>query len=215
LRTPPLPSAEIDKNGRVWVFWHDCRFRMACTANDIVYVKIRTDGTFSAVKRVPLDPRASGVDHFIPGIAVDRETGGASTHLALTYYYYSVSFCGSSCELHIGFVSSSDSGATWTVPIDLAEPMSPEWLPITSAGRMFGDYISTSYVGGIARPGIIVANEPVGSVCDTSHLCDEAAYTTASGLLSGTGPTIATGDEQPVPGAASDHPAPAGPVTAN
>jgi hypothetical protein len=208
LRTPPLPSGEVDENGRVWVFWHDCRFRTACTANDIVYVTIRPDGTLGRVRRVPLDARTSGIDHFIPGITVDRNTGGASTHLALTYYYLPVSACGSSCELHVGFASSNDSGATWSRPVDLAGPMSPSWLALTSAGRMFGDYISTSFLGGSAWPGIIVANAPEGGALD------EAAYTSASGLRDA-GDTVAATDDEPVPGAASDHPPPSAPATAN
>ena len=37
-----------------------------------------TDGvTWSAVTRVPIDATTSGVDHFIPGIAVDRATSGS------------------------------------------------------------------------------------------------------------------------------------------
>src|SRR6058998_3708606 len=35
LRTSPLPSAEVDGDGRVYVAWQDCRFRSSCTANDI------------------------------------------------------------------------------------------------------------------------------------------------------------------------------------
>ncbi|HKP18690.1 MAG TPA: sialidase family protein [Gaiellaceae bacterium] len=208
LRTEPLPSAEIDKQGRVFVAWQDCRFRSGCDANDIVFAKINPSGGVSAVKRIPIDSTSSGIDHFTPGLAVDRTTKGTQTHLALTYYYYPVSDCGSSCELRIGFVSSRDAGKTWTAPVDIAGPMHPTWLADTSQGRMYGDYISTSYVGGTARPGIIVANAPTGGVFD------EAAYTTASGLFRAT-PAVASVDESPVPDAASDHPAPAGPVTAN
>ncbi len=36
LRTSPLPSAEIDGAGRVYVAWEDCRFEPGCAANDIV-----------------------------------------------------------------------------------------------------------------------------------------------------------------------------------
>src|SRR5207237_10129327 len=36
LRADPLPSAEIDGAGRVYVAWHDCRFRPGCATNDIV-----------------------------------------------------------------------------------------------------------------------------------------------------------------------------------
>ncbi len=36
LREGPLPSAEIDGAGTVYVAWSDCRFRHSCKANDIV-----------------------------------------------------------------------------------------------------------------------------------------------------------------------------------
>src|ERR671933_710185 len=38
LRTGPLPTAEIDGAGRIFVAWQDCRFRSGCSQNDIVYV---------------------------------------------------------------------------------------------------------------------------------------------------------------------------------
>jgi hypothetical protein len=37
LRSGPLPSAEIDAAGKVYVAWQDCRFRKGCKSNDIVY----------------------------------------------------------------------------------------------------------------------------------------------------------------------------------
>ena len=78
--------------------------------------------------------------------------------------------------------------------------MGPSWLANTNQGRMFGDYISTSFVNGRAFPAIIVANTPSGDIFD------EAAYTTAAGLFQeGAGILSSTGD-QPVPNAASDHP---------
>src|SRR5258706_13779384 len=39
LREGPLPSAEIDGAGTVYVAWADCRFRRSCKSNDIVFVK--------------------------------------------------------------------------------------------------------------------------------------------------------------------------------
>ena len=93
LRTSALPSAEVDGEGRVYVAWQDCRFRSGCPANDIVYSTSTDGNTWSAVTRVPIDPTTSGIDHFIPGIAVDRATSGNSAHLALGYYYYPVSAC--------------------------------------------------------------------------------------------------------------------------
>ena len=200
IRAEPLPSAEIDKRGRVFVAWNDCRFRSGCSANDIVYAIIKPNGSVSNVKRVPIDAVGSGRDHFAPGIAVDVATAGTSTHIGLTYYYYPVSNCGSTCKLHIGFVSSTDGGSTWSSPTELAGPMTPTWLANTNQGRMFGDYISTSFVNGKAFPAIIVANAPSGSVFD------EAAYTVVGGLAQTAPGTASAANDQPVPNAASDHP---------
>jgi hypothetical protein len=35
LRTSPLPTAEIDGGGTVYVAWEDCRFRKRCSSNDM------------------------------------------------------------------------------------------------------------------------------------------------------------------------------------
>jgi len=195
LRAGPLPSAEIDKTNKVYVVWQDCRFRTGCSGNDIVMATIKRG--VSAVKRIPIDPVNSGMDHFLPGIAVDRTTGLASAHLGVTYYYYPVSNCGTSCQLHVGFISSADSGATWSAPVELAGPFSPTWLANTNQGRMVGDYISGSYSAGKVHSVFAVATAPVGSVFD------EAMYTSMAGLL-GTGVIPAGGDA--VVTTKSDHP---------
>ena len=201
IRAEPLPSAEIDKRGRIFVAWNDCRFRSGCSANDIVYVIIKPNNSVSAVKRVPIDGTGSGQDHFAPGIAIDRTTGGTNTHIGVAYYYFPVSNCGSSCQLDIGYISSTDSGSTWSAPTQLAGPMMPTWLANTNQGRMFGDYISTSFSNGKAFPALIVANAPSGSVFD------EAAYTVVGGLQQTAPGTASAANDQPIPGAKSDHPA--------
>src|SRR4029079_6019924 len=78
LREGPLPSAEIDGAGTVYVAWTDCRFIRACQANDIVYSKSTnaTGTAWTAVTRIPLDGTNSGIDHFIPGLAVNKATSG-------------------------------------------------------------------------------------------------------------------------------------------
>ncbi|MEA2409685.1 MAG: hypothetical protein QOC77_246, partial [Thermoleophilaceae bacterium] len=53
LRTSPLPTAEIDGAGNVYVAWEDCRFRKNCTSNDIVFSTSVDGVNWSAVKRVP------------------------------------------------------------------------------------------------------------------------------------------------------------------
>ena len=83
LRTSALPSAEVAGDGKVYVAWQDCSFRSGCTSNDIVYSTSLDGVAWTAKTRVPIDPTNSGVDHFIPGFAVDRSTSGSSTRLAL------------------------------------------------------------------------------------------------------------------------------------
>jgi hypothetical protein len=145
LRTSPLPSAEVDDAGRVHVAWEDCRFEPKCTANDIVLSSSTDGANWSPVSRVPIDDVGSGVDHFIPGLAVDPATSGSGAHLALTYYYYPDGACTTACRLNVGFVSSPDGGANWSAPTQLAGPMSLSDIAATSQGPMVGDYISTSF----------------------------------------------------------------------
>lgn len=167
LRTEPLPSAEVDGAGKVYVVWHDCRFRSGCSSNDIVMSTSTNGTTWTSPVRIPIDGVTSGVDHFIPGIAVDRKTSGNTTRLALTYYFYPSASCSqSTCQLSVGFVSSIDGGATWSAPQTLAGPMKLTDLASTSQGVMVGDYISTSFAGTKAVPIFAVAKPKSGSVFD-------------------------------------------------
>ena len=117
LRSGPLPSAEIDSAGRVYVVWQDCRFRKGCKTNDLV-MTTSTDGVaWTPVARIPIDSANSTVDHFIPGIGVDPSTGGATAKLGLTYYFYRNARCGtkrSPCHLEVGYVQSNDGGTNWS-----------------------------------------------------------------------------------------------------
>jgi BNR repeat-like domain len=151
LRTSPLPSAEINADGSVYVAWQDSRFEDG-TANDIVYSTTADNVTWSPVTRIPADPVGSGTDHFIPGLAVDPTTSGAHTLLALTYYFDTNPSCsGSTCEIQAAFTSSLDNGATWSTPVTLGAPMQLGWLAPTNQGVMVGDYISTSFLAGEQR----------------------------------------------------------------
>ena len=147
LRTSPLPTAETDGAGRVYVAWEDCRFRAHCSADDIVFSTSADGVNWTAVARVPIDPVTSGVDHFIPGLAVDPATSGATAHLGLTYYFYPSAACSSACQLEVGFISSPDGGAHWGPATQLAGPMALSQIAQTSQGPMVGDYISTSFSG--------------------------------------------------------------------
>ena len=178
----PLPSAEMDSSGKVYVVWQDCHFEPTCNASDLV-LSTSTDGkSWSKLTRIPLDPRGSGVDHFIPGLAVDNLTSDGSARLVVTFYFYPDANCTTAtCQLNVGFSTSADGGATWTSNTQLAGPMSLTWLPNTTQGFMVGDYISTSFVGGgtPAFPAFAVANAPSGSTFD------EAIFTVKGGLSVG------------------------------
>ncbi|HEX6123454.1 MAG TPA: sialidase family protein [Ktedonobacterales bacterium] len=192
LRSGPLPTAEIDGAGTVYVAWADCRFRTSCRSNDIVisHSTNSTGTTWSSVSRVPIDATNSGVDHFIPGLAVNKGTSGGTAQLGLTYYYYPVSACGSSCTLDVGFISSTNGGSTWSAATQLAGPFNVTWVANTSQGRMVGDYISTSYGSdNLAHSVFMTASTPTsGTSCGSvSNNCNEPAVSPATGLaLAGT-----------------------------
>ena len=159
LRSDPLPTAEVDSAGTVYVVWHDCRFQSGCAGNDIVMSKSTSETTWGAVTRV-----TSGGDHFIPGIGVDKTTSGSTAKIGVTYYFYPAS----TCQLDIGFVSSANGGSSWSTATQVAGPMTLSWLAATTQGQMVGDYISTSINGGHAWPVLAIANAPSGGVFDES-----------------------------------------------
>lgn len=207
LRTEPLPSAEIDAAGTVYVTWQDCKFRSGCSANDIVLATSTTGSAWTAVQRIPIDPVTSTVDHFIPGLAVDRSTSGASARLGLYYYYYPTASCSTaSCQLDVGYVSSANGGATWSAPTQVAGPMTMAQIAATSQGPMVGDYISASFVAGRAYSVFAVGLPLSGTVFN------EAMYTVVGGMGApgGTAPAIrSTMTPTPVPAGV-----PPAPVTA-
>lgn len=178
-----LPSATVDRSGRVYVTWSDCRFEASCSASDLV-LSTSTDGLrWSVVKRIPIDKVGRGVDHFIPGLGVDPTTGGKTAKLGLDFYYYPNTNCtATSCRLFAGYISSTNGGQTWSHKLTLSGPMSLSWLPDTSQGRMVGDYITTSIAPrqSTATPFFALAHPP------TLGLFDEAIYTAAPRITGGT-----------------------------
>ncbi|MEA2422948.1 MAG: hypothetical protein QOF55_2047 [Thermoleophilaceae bacterium] len=198
LRSGPLPSAEISDDGTVYVSWADCRFRSACRANDIVYSTSTTGQTWTAVTRVPIDATNSGVDHFLPGLAVTGS--GTTTKLGLTYYFYRQTACGSSCRLEVGYIQSNNAGAAWGAHVDVAGPFNVSLTPNTTQGRMVGDYISTSWIGGKAFGAFAVAQAP-----GAGFAFDQALYVPAGGLATSAAATTATASDHVFSNAASDH----------
>ena len=187
LREGPLPSAEIDGAGTVFVAWTDCRFRRACKTNDIVLSKsLNGTGTsWSAVSRVPIDGANSSIDHFIPGLAVNKATSGATAQLGLTYYFYPTA---KSTSLGVGFISSTNAGSTWSTPTTVASGMPSTWVATTSQGRMVGDYISTSFGSDNLAHGVFAtATAPSSGTSCSSVLdnCNEPTSTFDAGLSAG------------------------------
>ena len=162
LRADSLPSAEIDASGTVYVAWSDCRFRPGCTSNDIVFSRSSDGLHWSSPVRVPVDPVASTVDHFIPGLAVDASTVGSRRAPRLDLLLLP------SSRLLARDVSPRrrrhlvpDAGTTWSSPRRLNEvSMQLSWLADTSQGRMVGDYISTSFSNGKAVGVFALATPP-------------------------------------------------------
>lgn len=203
LRSAGLPSAAIDGAGTIYVSWSDCSFESGCSANDIVYSSSSDGVHWSQKVRIPMDPVGSGIDHFINGMGVDIRTSGSTAHMAMTYYYYPVSNCGSNCQLFAGFTISNDGGNTWTAARQLTNAMQLSWLPDTFSGRMVADYVATVYpAGGRAFPIYVIANAPAGG------LLQQAVYTEGYGFTMDEMnlPLMSSKNDKPIPGIKSDHP---------
>jgi hypothetical protein len=185
-----LPSAAIDGSGKVYVVWSDCRFISGCTADDIVLSTSSDGAKWSAVQRIPINGVNAGEDNFTAAIAVDRTTSGSSAHLGVAYYYFPNTLCFTfNCQLTVGFISSTNGGASWSKPQQVSQPILLPWLADTDSGFMTGDYISASFVGNTVFPAFALATPPSGG-----HL-NEATFTAG---LSVTGGTVTATGTKPV-----------------
>jgi hypothetical protein len=195
LRTSPLPTAEIAGDGTVYVAWQDCRFRPKCSANDIVFSKSSDGVNWSDAARIPIDSTSSNVDHFIPGLGVDTTTSGASTDLALTYYFYPDASCTpATCVLQAGTISSPDGGASWGGKDTVGPSMTLDQIANTSQGRMVGDYISTSFLpGGTYTTSVAIGQGPAGPPFDEGMYAPAAPIAVAT---SGLTPSSTSGAHQ-------------------
>jgi hypothetical protein len=194
LRSGPLPSAEVDAAGRVYVVWADCRFRTNCSGNDIVMSSSADGLTWTSPVRLPVGTTTDGHDNFIPGIAVDERTSGSGARLGVTFYSYDISACGSACSLKVRYIQSNNGGATWSAPATPAGPFGVNRIANTSQGRMVGDYISTSWVDTPAGRRAFGAFA-VGQAPATGQAFDEATFVPTGGLnLTGTFTASAAAD---------------------
>jgi hypothetical protein len=162
LRAPPLPSADVASDGRLFVSWEDCRLDPAC-GRDRILLSTSADGQAWSAP-APVGLATAGADQFVPGLAADPATSGATQRLAVAYYSMPAA-CAvrSGCRgIDVWLTTSADGGVTWTRPQRLdAQPMQLDWLP-RAGGRFLGDYISTSFVGGRAVPVYSLAVQPFG-----------------------------------------------------
>ena len=163
MRAPPLPSAEIDGAGRIYIAWHDCRFREACVANDVVVVSSQDGVTWTPVARVPIGDPAAPIDYFLPGIGVDAAPGSRRVAVLL-HSLRRTEGCLDGCPngVDVWLLVSQDGAATWSRPQRLnAQSMPLVWIADTNLGRMLGDYVSTSWAGGRPVAVYSLAGPPV------------------------------------------------------
>jgi hypothetical protein len=179
-----LPSAQIDQAGKVYLAWAGCYFEPNCNADDIV-LTTTTDGlTWTSLQRIPLDAVGSGVEHITAGLAVDSSTSGSTAHLAVTYYYWPQAGCSAStCQISVGFASSTNGGANWSPSQTLAGPMLATWWANTDQGYMTGDYIATAIAPSthLAVTAFPVATAPNGQTLN--QFMDGASLSVTGGSL--------------------------------
>jgi hypothetical protein len=154
LRAPPLPSAEVDQAGNVYVVWPDCSRSAGCSKNELVISRSVDGLTWSRPIRISTGPRAPQVDAVLPGIGADP---GRVGRIAVTYYLYRDG------TLDVGFITSPNGGRSWTPALRLNPESIPSRWVAEAGGAMVGDYISTSYSNGRAIPVFVLASRPVGS----------------------------------------------------
>ncbi len=163
LRLPFFPTEGMNRSGRIYLAFPSCRFRAKCSSDDMV-MTTSTGGThWTAVKRIPVSSRTSGVDVLGGGLAVDGSTAGRSTRLGLYYYYFPhVSCTVVTCRVYLGFTSSANGGATWTKRRVIAGPMKLGSFGDARTGAHLGGFFG-DYLGASAIPrGNAVAVLPIG-----------------------------------------------------
>lgn len=212
LRTSLLPMSSMDGSGAIYLVWQTRSFRVgsvASTPNDIALSILPAptgaspDPAFGAPARIPIEAdntTANPNDHFIPGIAADPSTSGATAHLGLFYYTYPTAACvyanpgGNQCNLEFGYVSSTDGGANWSSPRILAQ-MTLADIVRSSQGPMVGDYSGATVIRsdgpGSHNVGKATAAFAVGV---EGHSMNEAMYVPTDGLdiTGGTTPMVST-----------------------
>jgi hypothetical protein len=163
VRAPAFASADVDAAGTVYLVWADCRFSAQCRTGSIVLATSSDGIAWSTPRRVPFAAAGDARDWFVPAVAVDPATAGGRARVAITAYSVTQPRGCPSCQVVDAYlVRSVDGGRSWLPPARLnAESVPLEWVAETGLGRMLGDYISTSFVGGRPVPVLSLADAPV------------------------------------------------------
>ena len=163
VRTPLLVTADGDAAGTVYVAWADCRFRPDCVGTDIVLSRSADGIAWEAPRRIPVGPLELDEEHFVPGLAVQPGTSGASARVAVVYHSWprQAGCIVEECPgIEAWTIVSRDGGRTWHARQRLtAEAMPLGWIANTGQGRILGDYM-VSWVGGRPVPVFSVASRP-------------------------------------------------------
>jgi hypothetical protein len=163
LRVPPFVSAEVDRGGRVWAAWSDCRFSPDCDVNDIVLTRSSDGVVWTPPVRVP--GLGGGLSQVDPGLGVDPATSGPATRLAIVSYAVPPDTgCGFGvcATADAVIVSSASAGKKWRQPRRLnTRPMRLDWMADGEIGAFLGDYLSLSWISGRPVPVFALARRPV------------------------------------------------------
>jgi len=143
---------------------------------------------FGAPARVPIEADSGAstntVDHFVPAIAADPGSSGATARLALLYYSYPLANCqyvntpDVQCSPRVGYVSSTDGGSSWSEPQELSPgPPSLAVYPRTQAlgaggqgGPDLGNVLAALVMPNGKLGGAAVGLFPVGIPVDGTDL---------------------------------------------
>ena len=148
-RSDVFPAAEIGADGREYVIWRDCRFRPQCGVDSLVISTSVAGTRWTPPRLVATGSGLNALEHILPAVAVDLNTRGARTLLAVMFYDLSPANCaGDACSVTAHMMFSDTAGRRWSRPQDLSPPMPLGWFPLTFGARFLGDYMATSFVPG-------------------------------------------------------------------